>query len=80
MTADKQGRPYMSSKAGILRLDGEKVVAIAGPGSAVLAGERENDERLSEPNGLAFDVKGNLHIADWGHNQVKVIPADRVLP
>ncbi|MFP5502059.1 MAG: hypothetical protein ACLGIN_06190 [Candidatus Sericytochromatia bacterium] len=63
----------------VRRIDMETGVieTIAGAGSANQAGSTPDDS-LKEPIGLAFDRDGNLYITDSGHNQVKMVPKDRL--
>ncbi len=43
------------------------------------AGGLATKARLSEPQGLAFDVNGNLLIADWWNNVIRMVSPDGII-
>ena len=81
VAVDAQGRPHVDGADFVLRLDPATAAftVVAGPGSAVLAGD-VIDESIGEPRALYFDREGDLHIADLANNQFKVVPAAQLAP
>lgn len=82
LAMDAAGRCYVSlesvNKVMRFRPDTVALETIAGPGGRHLAGKGVDDS-LKSPRDLAMDAQGNLYISDYGHRQVKRIPAQGLL-
>jgi sugar lactone lactonase YvrE len=61
-----------------VRADDGAIETVAGSGQAGFAGDGGPalSARLNEPAGLAFDLAGNLYIADAGNNRVRRVGLD----
>ena len=66
----------MGSRVRKIGADG-KVRTVAGEGSDLLVGSSADDS-LYMPLAMAFDRQGRLVVADTYHNQLKVIPAEKL--
>ena len=81
LALDPAGNPYFSDSSGCLvrRLVGGYVRKYAGytPGTTYCAYLGDGGSALTAafnyPAGIAFDASGNLYIADWSNNRVRVV-------
>jgi sugar lactone lactonase YvrE len=81
---DAAGNLYFSDGANnrVRKVDTNGIITtIAGTGDRRLSGDGGPavDASLADPSGLAFDDAGNLYIADYDHNLIRVVdPAGRI--
>jgi trimeric autotransporter adhesin len=77
LAVDAAGNLYVadSGNNAIRKVSGGVITTIAGNGTASFSGDNgaATSATLSEPLGIALDAAGNLYIADFGNNRVRMI-------
>jgi trimeric autotransporter adhesin len=77
LALDAAGNLYIadSGNNAIRKVSGGVITTIAGNGTASFSGDAgaAASATLSEPLGIALDAAGNLYIADFGNNRVRMI-------
>lgn len=76
---DMQGNLYIADTTSVRKVDAHTgiVSAVAGNDTMGFSGDGglATKAQLSTPSGLAFDAHGNLYIADYDNNRVRVVHA-----
>ena len=76
LAIDASGSVYISDGGGrIRRVSGGLIVTVAGGANRAYLGDGGPAEKasLNSPQGLAFDSKGNLYVADSANNAVRLL-------
>ena len=77
VAVDAAGNLYISDTGNsvIRKVSGGVITTIAGTGTAGFTGDNgaATSATLSGPAGIALDAAGNLYIADYGNNRVRMI-------
>jgi sugar lactone lactonase YvrE len=76
--ADAEGNIYITDEGypGILKVDPEGILTVlAGTGEDGYSGDGgpATETQLSEPTTVAIGPDGNLYIADWGNNRIRMV-------
>jgi uncharacterized protein (TIGR03437 family) len=74
---DYAGNVYIADSANnrIRKVSGGIITTVAGDGTAAFSGDGGSAgvARLNVPTGVALDTSGNLYVADFGNNRIRMI-------
>ena len=77
LAVDAAGNLYISDSGNsvIRKVSGGVITTIAGTGTASFSGDNgaATSATLNDPGGIALDAAGNLYIADFGNNRVRMV-------
>ena len=82
VTVDAAGNLYIadSGNSVIRKVSGGVITTIAGTGTAGFSGDNgaATSATLNGPGGIALDASGNLYIADFGNNRVRMVSSGTI--
>jgi uncharacterized protein (TIGR03437 family) len=81
VATDSAGNVYFSSGNAVFKLSGGTLALVAGNSRPGYSGDNgaATAAQLNNPQGIAVDRAGNIYIADYGNNRVRVVSAQGII-